>query len=64
MNTRFATLFNAAAYLPRMLVILGLLVVPVLAMPQADAGLSAPVIEHASPKSKGVGFVLLMSLQR
>lgn len=63
MTAAFTRIANAAAYLPRLLLIVAALSAPVLAMPHVQASGGA-VIEHAAKKSNGVGFVLLVSLQR
>jgi hypothetical protein len=63
MNRLAATAIKTLRLLPRAMLILTLLAAPVLAVPmmRADAG---STIEAPAPKKMGVGFVLLVSLQR
>ncbi len=62
--SRFATSFVAlAGYLPRAVLIVLALCAPVFAMP-GIIGDSDTVIVHDQKKSNGVGFVLMVSLQR
>lgn len=50
--------------LPRAVLILLVLAAPVLAVPQLRSGDSGSIIEAPAMRKGGVGFVLLMSLQR
>lgn len=62
--TRSATqIVNLLRLLPRALVILMVLAAPVLAVPQIR-GDQGSVIEAPAARKSGVGFVLLVSLQR
>ncbi|MDX8469214.1 hypothetical protein RFM26_26295 [Mesorhizobium sp. VK23B] len=63
MNRIATSTLKALRLLPRAMLILMLLAAPVLAVPmmRADAG---SVIEAPTPKKAGIGFVLLVSLQR
>lgn len=63
MKALFARLTSAAVYLPRLLLLVGALSAPALAMPHLEAG-EGTVIVDSFKKSNGVGFVLLVSLQR
>jgi hypothetical protein len=54
---------QALRLLPRAALILVLLAAPVLAVPMMRADTSA-TIEAPAPKKSGVGFVLLVALQR
>jgi hypothetical protein len=59
----FAKLLSLAIFLPRIALVVLALSAPVFAMP-AIIGNTGSVIEHQQKKSNGVGFVLLVSLQR
>jgi len=48
---------------PRALLLLGLLAVPMMAMPAVNAGQGA-TIEAPSAQKMGAGFVLMVSIQR
>ncbi|AZO09077.1 hypothetical protein EJ074_08120 [Mesorhizobium sp. M3A.F.Ca.ET.080.04.2.1] len=63
MNRIAASAMTTLGLLPRAALILMLLAAPVLAVPmmRADTG---STIEAPSPRKAGVGFVLLVSLQR
>ncbi|MBZ9704807.1 MULTISPECIES: hypothetical protein [unclassified Mesorhizobium] len=63
MNRIAANLFKTVRLLPRAALILAFLAAPVLAVPmmRADAG---STIDAPALKKSGVGFVLLVSLQR
>ena len=63
MNRIAANALNILRLLPRAALLLSLLAAPVLAMPmmRADAG---STIEAPALRKSGVGFVLLVSLQR
>jgi hypothetical protein len=60
---RFSLLFRFLALLPRAVVILLLLVSPLAGL-QAVAKSSGATIEAPARKNSGIGFVLLVSLQR
>ncbi len=59
----FPRLLALAGYLPRVALLVLALCAPVFAM-SGVIGEDGPVIEHQQKKSNGVGFVLLVSLQR
>lgn len=63
MNRLAASAMKTLRLLPRAALILVLLAAPVLAVPmmRAEAG---STIEAPAPKKMGLGFVLLVSLQR
>lgn len=63
MNRLAASAMKTLRLLPRAALILVLLAAPVLAVPmmRAEAG---SAIEAPAPKKMGLGFVLLVSLQR
>ena len=63
MNAIVANSLNILRLLPRAAVILAVLAAPVLAVPMVRGDTGA-TIEAPSLKKKGVGFVLLVSLQR
>ncbi len=63
MSEFLAKLVTLAGYLPRAVLIVLALCAPVFAMPGIIGGPDT-VIEHNQKKSNGVGFVLMMSLQR
>lgn len=63
MSTLVSRLAAFAGYLPRAALIVLALSAPVFAMP-AIVGGQDTVIEHSQKKSNGVGFVLMVSLQR
>ncbi|PWJ85291.1 hypothetical protein C7441_103147 [Pseudaminobacter salicylatoxidans] len=63
MNHTTGLLANTLRVMPRALLLLGLLAAPVLAVPAAR-GASSTTIEAPAPKKMGMGFVILMSLQR
>ncbi|TGP22576.1 MULTISPECIES: hypothetical protein [unclassified Mesorhizobium] len=63
MNRIAASTLKTLRLLPRAVLILMLLAAPVLAVPMMRAD-SGSVIEAPTPKKAGIGFVLLVSLQR
>ncbi|RUT94970.1 hypothetical protein EOD23_33505 [Mesorhizobium sp. USDA-HM6] len=63
MNRIAATTLKTLRLLPRAVLILMLLAAPVLAVPMMRAN-TGSIIEAPTPKKAGVGFVLLVSLQR
>lgn len=63
MSNTFARLLAVAGYLPRAALLVLALCAPVFAMTGVADGTGA-IIEHSQKKSNGVGFVLLVSLQR
>jgi hypothetical protein len=63
MNRIAATAFQILRLLPRAALILVLLAAPVLAVPMMRAN-AGSTIEAPAPKKSGLGFVLLVSLQR
>ncbi len=63
MNRTVAHIANLLRLLPRALLILLVLAAPVLAVPQLRAD-NGSTIEAPAARKGGVGFVLLVSLQR
>ncbi|MDX8481192.1 hypothetical protein RFN28_22405 [Mesorhizobium sp. VK24D] len=63
MNRVTATALKTLRLLPRAMLILMLLAAPVLAVPMMRTH-TGSIIEAPAPKKTGVGFVLLVSLQR
>lgn len=63
MNRITTSALNILRLLPRAALILMLLAAPVLALPMMRAD-NGSTIEAPSPRKSGVGFVLLVSLQR
>lgn len=61
--TAVSRIRTAAAYAFRLLLVVVALAAPVLVMPQVEAS-SGAILEHAAKKSNGIGFVLLVGLQR
>lgn len=59
-----ATITPLMKLLPRALAIVLALSAPVLAVPQMMGGGASHIIEAPVSKGKGMGFVLLVSLQR
>ena len=63
MNRMLTPISTVLRLLPRAMVLTALLAAPVLAMPSMRGDFGS-TIEAPSSKNKGVGFVLLVSLQR
>lgn len=63
-TTRFRRIRHAIGFLPRMLAITLALAAPVLTVPSLVQGASDTFIGATQGRSNGVGFVLLVSLQR
>lgn len=63
MNKLYTSMKNHMGYLPRVLVLGALLALPVIAVNQVRAE-NVSILEGIEKKGGGIGFVLLVSLQR
>ncbi|KFB10615.1 hypothetical protein [Nitratireductor basaltis] len=63
MNKLYANTKNFLGYLPRVIVLGALLALPLVAVNQVRAD-NGSILESIEEKGGGIGFVLLVSLQR